>query len=251
MKLIILPGIGQPKEYWQNKIDFYKSKGIDAVYIEMPEFKEGDSFDSQADLIHEEILEISGGDPVGMITHSWGELVGLKYAAKHPEMVNHFIGSSAPARSDDEPYPNKLVKPLQWALNHTKAGQALINAIPKYALFRTVRSWQECFRIYISHIGKKGESQWDRDIPKISPTIPKFLMNGDKDGADNLAGWRGILKAVGAVIALNPNGGHKTIASEEAEYDLNLRLTAESIRRKALLIKRPTGRYDKPQTATA
>lgn len=234
-EIIILPGVGQTQDNWQQRIDFYKGKGIKCRYIEWPEFKEKDSFESQAEWLYTELKPTSGQN-YSFEAHSRGGLAAWWLLKNHPEIADHLISTSAPTRSNEDIYPYLLPVALKAATIDPEGTRSIFNKLKGPFTFFSKINWQEAFRVYRAHIGEHGKSQWDDVISNVTWTIPKFLLFGQRDSIVEIVGKGAARKAKGAYFVMNEDGGHDVIGNHESSLDLHIGLHRESVeRRKAVL----------------
>lgn len=228
-EIVILRGVGNKQADWQNRIDFYKSKGVRVRFIDWPKFEKSDSFESQAEWLYEQLSENWNNEPFAFEAHSWGGLVLAHFMDKHPEMVSHVVVSGAPTRSNEEGYPDGLVWGLKFALRYPKIAQTLIDKIPAMEFFRNIGDWQEAFRVYLSHIGEDKHSQWDEIFKRAPWFIPKLYLYGEKDTlVHRVVGWQAVRYAKGSLLAVNPEGKHDPIGENEIALDVHCRFAARS-----------------------
>lgn len=241
--IVILRGVAQNKDLWQERIKFYESKGINVKFIDYPQFDNNMTFEKQAEIVFDELN--TGWDKKSLFAieaHSWGGLIAPYLMKNHPEMFSHAIITSAPTRSNKEEYSLKtkaLVKGLNWALQHEDQAWNIIQKIPGMKFFQKMgcEGFPEAFRIYLSHIGKAGQSQWDEVIKSCSWTIPKFIMYGDQDNmVVKIGGMAAANEYDGATLVRNPNGGHHAIGNDEDALEVHCRLYTQAQKRRRAII---------------
>lgn len=237
--IVILRGVGQDKALWKERIDYYKSKGINVEFIEYSPFNKEATFEKQAEEIYQ---QLNKNRLYAIEAHSWGGLIAPYLMKNHPEIISHAIITGAPTRSNMDKYPAPLVAGLKWALKHEDLAWNIIQKTPGMNFFKKLgrAGFPEAFRVYLSHIGEKDRSQWNGLIKSTSWTIPKFVMYGDLDNiVVKTAGMGAAYEYKGAVLVRNPNGGHHVIGNHEDALEIHLRLATESIKRRAAVISQP------------
>lgn len=240
--IVLLHGVGHNEATWKARVDYYKAKGVNNIrYIEWDEFKEGSTFEQQAEEVYQKLKIGWNGKPLAIEGHSWGGLIYWYLAKNHPEMISHAIITSAPTRS--RKLETKLQKAksailyrgLGWALNHQELSWKLMQKIPALRFFSRLGKdkWPEAFRVYRGHI---GDRQWDDVIGNTPNIIPTIRLRGAKDTPVNMAGAGALELGRGGVYMVNPDGDHDVIGDHDLALKIHQKLHAEAMRRRKLIL---------------
>lgn len=220
--VIILPGVGRNSrsEMIVRTVDTLTKAGITGLAIDSPPFSgEFASFEAQADWLKQHLVERGITGKIIFYGHSRGDLIGRHFLDKYPDLVQAYIGTCGPARSETDNYPTEIEAGLKLG-KEIGVFPALSRFLDRYNIpirddFARwfVNNFDEAADIYLGHIdaGKK----WDDLACRATRTVKTYFFFGGKDNIVNRVGSSSCENYSGATICIHPDLDHKMIPIDQ------------------------------------